>query len=453
VLNGTALYTGTFTPSTVPLTAITNTQLLTCQSNRFVDNSTNNATPTIINSPSVQGFSPFGPSTAYSTSVNGGSVYFDGNDYITPAVSSATTVGTSNFTIEFWVYPTASPTTNWNPIFSMGASGGGQEIRISQNINGTGYGYLIPNSANSADIFVGFGTLTLNAWHHIALVRNGSTVTFYRNGVVIGSTTSVGFNFTNTGTFYIGYGQYAGDGYFPGGYVSNFRLVKGTAVYTAAFTPPTAPLTAITNTSLLLSGTSAAIFDNAMLNDLETVGNTQVTTSQYKYGIGSMYFDGTGDALYSTSQAVTFGTGDFTIEFWVYFIVVNNGSPKYFYDMRNAGATSASFFAQEASSAWTYWNGAGTSISSGFTSSTFSATTWTYVTICRSSGVTKFFVNGTQTGSVADTSSYATSTLTIGSRYSYTEGSNFYIDDFRVTKGYARYTASFTPPTQAFPNA
>jgi hypothetical protein len=188
-----------------------------------------------------------------------------------------------------------------------------------------------------------------------------------------------------------------------------------------------------------------------MLNNLETVGNAAVSTSVKKYGAASMYFDGSGDGLYSTSQAVTFGTGDFTIEFWVYFIAVNNGTPKYFYDMRNSGATSASFFAQEAGNSWTYWNGAGTSISTGFGGTTFTATTWFHVAICRSSGVTKFFLDGTQTSSVADTSNYATSTLTVGNRYSYTEGLNAYIDDLRITK-YARYTANFTAPTQAFPN-
>ena len=56
--------------------------------------------------------------------------------------------------------------------------------------------------------------------------------------------------------------------YFPG-YISNFRIVKGTAVYTANFTPSTSPLTAIANTSLLLSCTNAAIFDNSRMFDLK----------------------------------------------------------------------------------------------------------------------------------------------------------------------------------------
>ena len=77
----------TITVPTTPLTAVTNTQLLVLQSNRFVDNSSAARTMTVAGgSPSVQRFSPFSPTTAYSTSVIGGSGYFDGSgDYLTIA--------------------------------------------------------------------------------------------------------------------------------------------------------------------------------------------------------------------------------------------------------------------------------------------------------------------------------------------------------------------------------
>ena len=75
IVKGTALYTSNFTPSTTPLTAVTNTVLLTCQSNRFVDNSASPKTITVTGTPSVQRFSPFAPASAYSTATIGGSGY------------------------------------------------------------------------------------------------------------------------------------------------------------------------------------------------------------------------------------------------------------------------------------------------------------------------------------------------------------------------------------------
>src|SRR6185503_4001981 len=88
VVNGTAVYTAAFTPSTSPLTAITNTVLLTCQSNRFVDNSTSAATFTPSGTITVQRFNPFGDNgTPYSPSPYGGSCWFDGSSGYLPASS------------------------------------------------------------------------------------------------------------------------------------------------------------------------------------------------------------------------------------------------------------------------------------------------------------------------------------------------------------------------------
>jgi hypothetical protein len=449
VVKGSAVYTSNFTPSTAPLTAISGTSWLVSQSNRFVDNSANNFAIITSGTPSVQRFNPFGTATAYSTSVIGGSGYFDGDgDYLTAPSNSAFAMGTGDFTIECWV--NTPLVSGQNDVIIELRSSGGTSTGFVFNMNPTGSGYQL-NFYTDGGFNLGSTNLNYNVWNHCAVTRSGTTVRLFSNGVVSATFTKAN-NFSDTPTPYIGASPlYTSNDIV--GYLSDLRVVKGTALYTSAFTPPTAPLTAVSGTSMLLNYTNGAIIDNAMMNDLETVGNAQISTSVKKYGTGSMAFDGTGDALYSTSQATTFGTGDFTLEFWIYFNAVNNSTVKFIYDMRNSGATSASFLAQEASgNNWTYWNGAGTSISSGFTSSTFTASTWTHIAICRSSGTTKFFVNGTQTNSVADTSNYANSTLTFGARYSISDALNGYIDDLRITKGYARYTANFTPPTAALPD-
>jgi hypothetical protein len=449
LVKGTAVYTSSFTPSTTPLTAITNTSLLTCADNRFIDDSTNNFTITKSGDVSVQRFSPFSPTTAYSTSLIGGSAYLDGTgDYLT-APSTSGQLASGDFTVEAYIYPIARTNlfpTIWSNYNSY--TTGSLAIFAGHN-SGTTTKYQVAINGASFPTIESTATIVYNQWTHIAVVRSSGVITLYVNGVANG-TYSISSALNGTNTTFIGTsGDELVNGCFNG-YISNSRVVKGTAVYTSAFTPPTAPLTAITNTSLLLNYTNAGILDNAMMNNLETVGNAQISTSVKKYGTGSLAFDGTGDALYSNAQPNAFNTGDFTLEFWIYFNAVNNSTTKFVYDMRNSGATSASFLAQETDNSWTFWNGAGTQISTGFTGSTFSATTWTHVAICRSSGVTKFFVNGTQTNSVADTSNYANSTIVVGSRYNYANGLNAYIDDLRITKGVARYTANFTAPTTAF---
>ena len=119
-VTNTAVYTSNFTPSTTPLTAITGTVLLTSQSNRFVDNSSNAYVLTASGSPSIQRFSPFSMGSAYSTSVIGGAGYFNGTtDYLTiPYNISTVQWWDTDYTIEMWINSPAhsQSATNGNPL-------------------------------------------------------------------------------------------------------------------------------------------------------------------------------------------------------------------------------------------------------------------------------------------------------------------------------------------------
>jgi hypothetical protein len=228
-------------------------------------------------------------STLDEVSLPAGSISLNGtSQYLSVSSNAAYAFGTGDFTIEFWTYPTISSSTAWTPIICIGSNGGGKEIRISQNINGTGYGYLIPNNSNNADVYTGYGTLSLNTWSHLALVKYGSTVTFYKNGVSIGSTASVSFNFSSNSPVQIGYGYYPSDGYY-GGYISNLRIVNGTAVYTGAFTPPKAILPVISGTKLLLNSISSANFitDNSQNGGVVTNNGTAVWNANGPFNNGS----------------------------------------------------------------------------------------------------------------------------------------------------------------------
>ena len=120
--SSTARYTSNFTPPTAPFTTDSDTNLLTCQSNRFVDNSSNGHTITPSGTAAVSAFSPFLTSSVYKPAVNGASANFNSvSDYITVADSSDFTLG-NTFTLEAWIYPTAS--NNYNSVQNQNGAAG-----------------------------------------------------------------------------------------------------------------------------------------------------------------------------------------------------------------------------------------------------------------------------------------------------------------------------------------
>ena len=444
-ITNTAVYTSAFTPPTTPLTAITNTSLLTCQSNNFKDNSSNNFTLTATGTPSVQPFSPFAPTSAYSTSVNGGSMYFDGTgDYLT---TPSITIGTGTFTIEGWIKPLSYSTLVPFVCFGNDALTTGALFFITTS----GYAIWYQNGNGTV---AGTQKISLNTWVHLAAVRTGTTTTVYVNGINDGTWTTDSSSYS--GVAYIAKENFNGAGPTGNCDISNVRILVGTALYTANFTPPTAPLTAITNTSLLLSGTNAGIYDNAIKNNLETVGNAQVSTSVVKYGTGSMKFNGTTDYLITpASPNLDLNAGNFTIEGWFYFNSVASGqqpvsgyttasNENYAWYMTSTGG-----LAYYLSSTGTGWN-----IASNVTMGTVSANTWTHIALVRNGSTFTPYINGVAgTTSSSSSAIYSSGTgITLGA-YAGAYFFNGYIDDFRVTKGIARYTTTFTPPTQAFPNS
>jgi hypothetical protein len=445
-VKGSAVYTSAFTPSTTPLTAITNTSLLTCQSNRFIDNSTNNFTITRNGDVSVQRFSPFSPTSAYSTSVIGGSGYFDGTtDYLTVAANTAFVFGTGDFTVEAWIYPTSWPTDAF-VISNLSNGDTSWAIEVyAGNIRFTGW----------ATVWLSATQPSTGAWHHVAVSRSGTTLSMYVDGTRVATTTN-STNLSANNTLVVGDYIPAGGANFIG-YISNARLVKGTAVYTGtSLTVPTAPLAAISGTSFLANFTNAGILDNAMMNDLETVGNAQISTSVKKYGTGSIAFDGTDDRLVSASSPnIAFGTGDFTVEAWIYPNTLT-GERGFIQTSDTAGGLKTSYTTGiviliDVSPYRLVANVGGTNVNSG--STYISATTWTHVAITRSSGSVRMFINGTLVGGPTTiTTDLTGQNIVIGGYYSTTYLWNGYLDDVRITKGYARYTSSFTAPIAAFPD-
>ena len=452
ILKGTAQYTSNFTPPTTPLTAITNTSLLTCLDNRFVDDSTNNFTITRNGDVRVTPFSPFAPTAEYDAGTNGGSGYFDGSgDYLSVPASSQFLPGVNtDFTFEAWVYLTATPGAQGAQIVGTGEYGTNSDWNISVNSSRVPSFYInVPPTGLSVTSST---AINLFSWNHIAVTRSGTgsnNLKMFLNGVNVGQTsTNVTLDYTGN-NLTLGADE-NGDEALLTGYISGLRLINGTG-YTS-ITEPTSPPTAITNTSLLLNFTNAGIFDNTGKNVLETVGNAQIDTTTKKYGTGSMEFDGTGDRLvFPSTPDLQLGTGNFTIEGWVYRADTNirgvfqlSGTA----GGLQANATTNLALGSDTGAVWRIYAN-----NSGYNSAaTWSINTWYHFALVRNSGTTTLYINGTSVISQADTVNYTGQNLCVGGFYDTTYLMNGYIDDLRITKGIARYTANFVPPIARFPN-
>jgi len=459
VYSGTSTSTANFTVPTSPLTATqsagtniaaitgTETSLLTCQSNRFRDASSNNFAITVNGSPSVQAFSPFNPTSSWSAVTNGGSGYFDGTgDYLSVADNTALNIGTSDFQVSFWFYPTSFDASNC--VFAKGSS--------NIFVGVTSSGVVVVSQYGGANIITtGTVTVKLNTWNYCVVSRVSFVTKTFVNGVETASA-SDSSNYTSSTAAQIGQDP-LNSGQKITGYLADFRLVKNSGV--TSVTVPTAPLTNITNTSLLLNFTNAGIYDATSKNDLETVGNAQISTAiSAKWGSGSIRFNPgqTNPLIIPNNQFFNLSSGDFTIEAWVYlssnrtynFIISKGGGGTTREWGVNVGPTDLRF----------YWstNGSASGDSTVSGSASLPTGTWMYIAVTRSGNSIRLFKDGNQVGSTGTfTSMYSgTDPVYVGRFMDFTNISHDldgYLQDLRITKGYARYTSNFTAPTAAFP--
>lgn len=182
-----------------------------------------------------------------------------------------------------------------------------------------------------------------------------------------------------------------------------------------------------------------------------TVTNTGVTTSinQKVNGTSSLYFNGAGYLSSASSPAFSLGTGDYTIEVWVYSQVMRHNN---ILDMRPSttgfypviSLTSTGLVGFHLNGAWKMYSAKPVALN-----------TWNHIAISRTSGVTSMFVNGYHQSSFPDVDNYPSSPILIGNGYDLNATTFFtgYLDEFRITKGIGRYVPQqeFTPPNEPFP--
>jgi hypothetical protein len=203
-----------------------------------------------------------------------GSAQFSGSNYLSVAGGAGTAMGTGDFTWECWVYPTSSSDYQCFIDTRTSPLEGGDDTGF---FFGTNFNTLAPIYYTTNLQLESTVGITLNDWNHVALTRNSGTVTLWVNGVS-GGTQSNSSDLTQQRVLIGGDGL--GTALNLTGNISNLRMVKGTAVYTAPFTPPTAPLTAISGTQLLLTTPNDANFlVDGSTNNFTVTNNGAVASS------------------------------------------------------------------------------------------------------------------------------------------------------------------------------
>ena len=354
--------------------------------------------------------------------VGAGYVEFDGN---TDKLSCTPSNLTGEFTIEGWWYAEAFPATT----VLFGNWGGGCLMRLANA--GAELQWYTSGLLSGMSGSIGF-TLSTGTWYHVAVSRDSSNVhrTFVNGTQIANDTNSdsismsnlcIGSENTSSGTTDIW-----------NGYISNFRIVDGTALYTSNFTPPTGPLEAIDDTALLTCQ-GGAIIDNGPNSHAITINNDAeaITASAFE-------FDGTNDYVQvPNSSALQLGTGDFTIEMWWYMIGSGNCRGFTLGDASDANGMEL-YVGNSGASLYVYIQNAIRITADSVPS--FDA--WHHYVIERTGGTMKLYVDGVvQSGTYSSSQSLGTGTdgdLRLGVEY-YSSSLNFVgdckISNFKIYKG------------------
>lgn len=427
--------------------------------------------------------------------------YTNGNaGYLYAANAAELEFRTEDYTVECWVYPTVFETHSSRYIISKGSANFQYEfiLRILRTnghlyfthyyVNQYGYGRSVTTAGSAAWTAI-HGTDTFyqacaNTWTHVAATREGNNVHLFVNGILMNSLVldpgqdmkAVG------GAMYVGYNPNYNNEYTApfGGYIDEVKLTKGVARYTADFVVPgnyyslTDAEYASVATLLQFDGTDGS----TEINDLSANGasvpwvahaGAALSTADKKFGTASLYL---GYGQYVRGPMIpdwNFIDQDFTIEVWTKPVTQATGSNV------SVGLVSCDqglnnprgwkITERNDNLVWSARDSVGNYLSLGGYPN-FRATfinTWVHIAVTRAGGLFRFFVNGlifhTVDWGVTRILKWDNSDTTIGGLFNHAEiggspnvfvgnsGWQGYIDELKVTKGVARYTADYVPPT------
>ena len=213
-----------------------------------------------------------------STAATARSVDFDGSgDYLSISDHSDFDIGSSEFTIEAWIKIDAlnSNGAGWLTSWSSSSQRGWYFGTVSNIFNFS----WSDTGSNINSIDSGYTVKADGQFHHYAVTRSGTTLYFYVDGILVKTNTNSGDTFHNsTGPVAVGHNPDGGSGWELNGKISNLRFVKGTAVYTSSFRPPTEPLTNVTNTKLLCCNSSSTTGSTVTPGTITANGNPTAST-------------------------------------------------------------------------------------------------------------------------------------------------------------------------------
>lgn len=419
-----------------------------------------------------------GNATVSSTQYKYGSssISFDGNgDYVIVPSNADLNFGTGSFTIEMWIRPTG------------GLANGTQKALFGKRANNSIYkwmnAFLTYNSTTNKyalGFYVSFDSATwaiananidnysinANTWTHLAFIRNGNNWHAYVNGVcyyVAYNTGTVSFDNSALGIGSNAAASPGTSGFL--GYIDDIRITKGVARYGVA-TISELPDTAVTdpyysNVSVLLHGNGNTYVDSGPSSiQLPATVGTSLDSLGGKFG-GAIYFDGSSGYVQLGSSIgdtkFNLGSGSFTIEAWIKPNSVAASKTiygNYGRTVTNGYRDGAHLLRLNAGKLDFYVYPTGQLLLSNTTIPTGS---WTHVAVVRDGTVFKMFINGILDKTVSVASNYTLTSdpihaPTVGAFWQTTsaiEAASWFnggIDDFRITKGIARYTGNFTPP-------
>lgn len=378
------------------------------------------------------------------------SLFFDGSSMLYNYSTYLIEAATSTFTIEMWILLTGTPTSASIPAgIAVNATGGSHYLSFGV-LSSLKLGiYWFPGTTST---ITGSQTLNLYQWYHIALSVLENNIKMFVNGNLDQTGTLSNRSGNNTG-FEVGSNAYSS----YSGYISDLRVTNKVARYSGNFVPPTTALSLIdtpkvdiySNLVVVLlkgngtTGTSTFIDASPSARTITNTGSPVYSSSVYRYGGSSMSLPANSGISFLKP---TFGSNDFTIEFWAYrtgtasWIGLMGSWPNPGTNATNSWGIGTGGTGNE------MWMGFFTSASSyaEVQGSTWPLNAWVHVAVVRIGSTITMYRNGVAVLTLASftTAVYAGThpVVNVGTAVGY------YINDFRITIGVGRYTGTFTPP-------